>query len=342
MRITGINRVRSKGHVYLYDRKTGTRLTSDPSDPAAILKELEIIRGHRSPEQEQKDGTLGGLIAAYRASPEFTELADRTKADYQKVLDYLKPLASMSVARFNRGEFLIGVRDKAYKKHKRRFANYVVQVSRLLLTWGQPRGWAKGNEAMAVPLIRRPKKMARANRPWAPHERKVVLSRAPKQLRIPIALGMFAGAREGDAIKFPRSGYTGTHVRWTAGKNSREIWLRAHPTLRQILREAPKDSTILCLNSRDRSWTESGFRASFFKFIRELEAEGLVEPGLTFHGLRHTLGDLLGEAGCDTRDIAAVLGITEKMAEHYSKGADQRRRAESAMGKLAKLERKRK
>jgi integrase len=53
---------------------------------------------------------------------------------------------------------------------------------------------------------------------------------------------------------------------------------------------------------------------------------GKVEPGLTMHGLRHTAGKNLADAGAETRVIAAMLGhATLQMAEHYSREADRRR-----------------
>jgi integrase len=338
MRIRGINRVRSKGTLYLYDRKTGIRLKSDPNDVPAILAELATIRG-TAPAETQQDGTLGGLIAAYRASPEFSQLKPRTRSDYDQVFDYWKPLHAMQIERFNRGPFILAMRDRAFRKHKRRFANYCVQVASLLLTWAKPRGWVETNAAMDAPRLRRPKGMARANRPWTERECATVLAEAPSQLMVPIAIGMFLAPREQDVIAFPRNAYDGARIKWTAQKNDRKLWLRAHPTLREILDGVKKHATIFCLTSRKTAWTESGFRASFFKLIRRLVAEGKVAKGLTFHGLRHTLGDRLSDAGCDTRDIAAVLGITEKQAEHYSKGGDQRKRADAA---LLRLERKRK
>lgn len=42
-----------------------------------------------SETDESKPGTLGALIERYRASSAFLELAPRTRADYQKVFDYL-------------------------------------------------------------------------------------------------------------------------------------------------------------------------------------------------------------------------------------------------------------
>jgi integrase len=99
-------------------------------------------------------------------------------------------------------------------------------------------------------------------------------------------------------------------------------------------------SAVRCdrANSRGLPWTESGFRASFFKKIRELETAQLVQPGLTFHGLRHTVATILAEAGVSAEDIAAVLGQeSSEMAEHYSKEADRSRRSKAAIRKLEPL-----
>lgn len=44
---------------------------------------------------------------------------------------------------------------------------------------------------------------------------------------------------------------------------------------------------------------------------------------------------MLADAGCDTRDIQAVLGHrTAAMSEHYAKEADRKRRASAAVTKL--------
>jgi integrase len=72
--------------------------------------------------------------------------------------------------------------------------------------------------------------------------------------------------------------------------------------------------------------------------IRALEEEGLVEPGLTFHGLRHTVAALLAERGVSTADIAAVLGQkSSKTAAHYADRADRSRRARAAIKTLRPL-----
>lgn len=347
MRLRNVNKVHAKGRIYFYHRKTGVRLTGEPGSPE-FLRQWEAQEGMAA-SAEPLAGSLGALIAAYRASPEFREKAERTRSDYQRVFDYLKPLDAMPLEQVDQ-PFVIGVRDEAFEKRKRRFANYVLQVLSLLFVWGKPRGFIASNPAQDAPKIKRPRGMAKANRAWSDEERKIVLAAAPASLRAGIALGMFVGLREGDACRWPRSAYDGATIRGVAAKNGGPITLPAHPELRAILDEALKvapkvakigpagDETPIMLGERSKAgYTVSGFRARFFKLIRELTAAGKVRPGLTFHGLRHTLGKLLGDAGCDTRDIAAVFSITEAMAEHYSREASRERRAKGA---LLKLERK--
>src|SRR5262249_29118966 len=147
------------------------------------------------PAPAPQPGTLGALIAAYRASPEFELLAPRTRADYQKVFDYVKPLAGDPLLKIT-PNYVRDVRDAAFRKHKRRFANYVVQVLRLLFAWGHGR-FVDKNQAV-VPKLRRPRGAPKANRRWTRDELAIVLGAAPPELRLPIALAVCTGMRESD------------------------------------------------------------------------------------------------------------------------------------------------
>ena len=111
------------------------------------------------------------------------------------------------------------------------------------------------------------------------------------------------------------------------------------PELRVALEAAPKhDALTLCANSRGQPWTQSGFSCSFRKAIKQLEAEGSVGEGLTFHGLRHTVATVLAESGANAEDIAAVLGQrTSQMANHYSREADRSRSTKAAIKKFRPL-----
>lgn len=55
---------------------------------------------------------------------------------------------------------------------------------------------------------------------------------------------------------------------------------------------------------------------------------------VVFHGLRKTTAVVLAEAGCSTKQIAAITGQSDQMVEHYAKMADRERLAEAAVTKL--------
>ena len=82
----------------------------------------------------------------------------------------------------------------------------------------------------------------------------------------------------------------------------------------------------------------SGFNSTFIKAIAKLERDGRVDPGLTFHGLRHTCGTLLIEAGFDIDSVRRWLGHkTLAMAIHYSETADTSTRMKGMMRKFDPL-----
>jgi integrase len=109
-------------------------------------------------------------------------------------------------------EAIYKLRDKAAAAHKRRFANYTVQVLRLLFNWGIRRNRVKINPAVAVELIKPSLDAPQANRPWSPAELDAVLDAALPELRVGIALGAYVGMREGDVITAAWACYDGARI----------------------------------------------------------------------------------------------------------------------------------
>jgi hypothetical protein len=161
VRVKGVKKVRAKGHIYFYHRKTMTRLPDQFGTPEFMRAFLALEKKH---ELAAGPGTLGALIQRYRASPDFADLAANTRRTRQWVFDYLKPLDVMRLADID-SAFLYEVRDRAKVKHKRSFANLLIDVLRLLFSWASKRGLMDKNPALAVDKIRRPKDAKVVNRP---------------------------------------------------------------------------------------------------------------------------------------------------------------------------------
>lgn len=335
MRVQGIKRYRDPktGRWYCYHRKSGTPIKAE-FGTAAFFLELQQVE-ERFAGKKEKPGTLGALIREYRAAPVFQDLAERTRDDYQKVLDYLKPLDAMPLVKFDQ-PFVAQLRDKTYRKRKRRFANYVVAVLSAMLSFGLERGVVTQNAAKGVKKIRRPKTMDRANPPWPEGVYEIVMEEAPPQLRGPIATGRDTGMREGDVITLKKTAYRNRELEQITRKTGQAVYWPCTDRLAAEIEAQPKhDAITLFANSYGRPWTESGFRASFFKLLRRLEEEGKIPGGLTFHGLRHTIGSEISENGFDDRTVADALGqSTEKQAAHYTRGANLRRKMKGVVDKL--------
>jgi len=312
------------GRPRCYHRATRTAidLAKAPLGSVEFLAECARIAALTQPVGTPKPGTLGMLIAAYRAHEAFTGLAHRTREDYQRIFDYLKPIDGTALVKFNR-PLVVRIRDKASKRG-RRFANYVKAVLSIIFSWGVERDYLKFNAAEKVKNIRRPKGLPQSNRPWSDEERYAVLEEVPAHIKPAVALMMFTGLGPKDALKLPRSSYRDGEIATRRSKTGEPVSWPAPEELRRILAAAPMHEAItLCANSVGKPWTESGFRASWRHIRVRLEGAGSIGPGLTLYGLRHTVAVILRELGYDERTIADALGQkTIEMARHYSEGAD--------------------
>ena len=106
-----------------------------------------------------------------------------------------------------------------------------------------------------------------------------------------------------------------------------------------LLDQAPShDAVTITATTHGTPWTVSGFNSTFIKAIAKLVREGKVGTGLTFHGLRHTCGTLLIEAGVSLDTVRRWLGQkTLAMAIYYSETADTSKQMRTAMNKLDPL-----
>jgi hypothetical protein len=324
------------GRIRCYHRKTGEPIDLEkyPLGSAGFFAEVARIGGLVK-ETEPKPGTLGMLISAYRAHPAFTDLAPRTKSDYQTAFDYLKPIADTPLVRFDK-PLVVRIRDKAAKDKGRKFANDVKARFSGLFGWGSERGYVGANHAAGIKDIRRPKDMPDANRPWADEERHVVLQEAPAHMLSGFGLMMFMALGPKDALTLPKSSYKGGEIGARRSKTGQPVFWECPAPLKAILEAAPTHNAItLCANSDGKPWTVSGFRASWRPIRKQLEGEGKIGPGLTLYGLRHTVAVILRELGYDERTIADMLGQkTIEMARHYAKGADLKPKMRGVVKKL--------
>lgn len=329
MRVKHLHAVRGRDKVYVYHRPSGMRVAGIErrngrleASQAAFAEIGRLNSARTSPVP----GTLGGVFDAYRATPHWRALQQRTRSDYEALFDWLAPERAKSLRHIPMQaltpEMIVSIRDRAHEVKGWRRANYVLSVLSVLCEWARSKRIVPTNPCSGVARVAKPSGAKVVNRRWEQWEIDAVLAAARRdapQLVLPILIARYTGMRQGDVLRLGVTAWDGRSLRWRANKNGAEQEMTPPP--RDLVAalnarcEAPHGRKM-CLNSHGDAWGEdgSGFRASFFKLIRRLEAEGKVRAGLTFHGLRHTVGVELAEANASEETIKAMLGNVSNAA----------------------------
>lgn len=319
------------GKLRLYHRPTGTPIASVYGSPE-FFAELARLNAKMQRQASKPKGTLLQVWEAYR-KPAFLTLAPETQKGYEKYFKLLAPFHNTPIKEIDSAT-ISEIRDDLFVTKGRRTANYVMAVLSVVFAFAVEKKYARTNPVKEVKRVRRPKKAPRANRPWTASECRIVIDRAPPHLCLPLALCMFTGMRKRDALTLtPAAIDKEGRLTFETSKTDEMVSVMPHPLLRTILDRRPHpNAKTLAVTLDGTPWTSSGFDTVWSRFKAGLEAEGLVAPGLTIHGLRHTVGGLLADAGCDPDTIRRVLGQkTLHMALLYSERAKRTRDTRAAM-----------
>jgi integrase len=307
IRVRGVNRVTAKGRVYHYHRATGARLQSDPSNAAAFAAEVAALDAVAPKPKDGKPGTVGGLIATYKAAAQFAVLKPDTQKGYRRGFDCCRAIDAMPIHELTQ-PFILALQERVYKKHGRWLANMTVKVLSVALGWGLPRGICLSNPAKGIPMIRRRTGQV-ANKAWLPGEVDAALKLAKGGLRKGIALAYFGGLRKKDVVELEASARGRREIEMTQSKTGQELTLFEAKRLSRVLDEKDaKPGRTIVVNTYGEPYTRDGFDSVFDKLKRKLVKDKLIRPGLTFHGLRKSLGKRAADMGASENDIAAVLG----------------------------------
>jgi integrase len=321
-----------------YHRASGTPipLHLEGAALAAEVHRLNLL--HQKQKVESTPGSLRLLVDDYKANSEHWEsLRDRTRKDYERVLKWLgdggldTPLVDITAPE------IAELRNKARTAHEYKFANQVLTTLKMVLQHGFENGFVSENAAAGIKRSQRPKarfdaevdeEEYAANRPWTKAERSYVLQYAPIHLRVPVALGLYTGARQGDILRMSKRAYMDGWIRFTASKNRKRIEVPVSDDLAALLAAIPiNEATTLVVNSRLKPWSSDGFRTSWGKWRDKAEKDGHIGPDLTFHGTRHTIATALSEDGWDDKSIGLQLGQdSDAMPKHYSRRAKHEER----------------
>jgi hypothetical protein len=148
--LKGIVKVTAKGRTYYYAWRGGPRLRGEPGSPEFLASYNEAIESRRTPEP----GRFKSLVVLYRASADYSKLADSTRKNWSPWLDRIADyFGDLRIAQFDRPEKIRKVirRWRNQWADKPRTADYGMQVlSRVLSHAVDPLGKIASNPCEGI------------------------------------------------------------------------------------------------------------------------------------------------------------------------------------------------
>lgn len=149
--------------------------------------------------------------------------------------------------------------------------------------------------------------------------------------RLAYALLLYTGQRVGDVAKMRRADLSEAGIHVVQEKTGAELWVPVHPELARAMKACPAKGLTLIGDSAGRPLKRPAISAMMRAAIKDAE----LPSRCVSHGLRKARSRLLAEAGASAKEIASITGHkTLKEIERYTKAADQKKLARSAMNRL--------
>ena len=300
--------------------------TQDTSHPNFYAEYAAILRGEfdKKPLEARTSDkrTFNKLIQSYENSYRYKKLAASSAKKYDQVLRLLERKLGNVNPNVLRRKDVIALRDA--NSEKPRFADYCVQVTRILMEHAIDMDWVDTNHAKGVQLIGTTKA---PRQPWpfalVDEFRKVADPRT--LLLFELLLG--TGQRIGDVLEMQWQEISEGGVYVTQNKTGALLWIPFGARLLTLLGNTKKQSMFIVTKpSGDGPWTYNGAEKAIKKYRKLIGAEKY-----DIHSLRYTAASEMALAGCSDEEIASVTGQTLEMVQHYTKAVRQKANAMKAL-----------
>jgi integrase len=276
-----------------------------PGTPEFVIQYRDAHASLRKP----RAGTLMSLIAEFKASAEFRQLAPSSVRAYTSYIRLIEdeygelPLAALEDRRV-RGEFKAW-RDRFAATPRK--ADYAWATLSRILSFAKDRGLIATNPCEGGGRLY---SADRTDKIWRDADVEAFLKVAAPELALAMLLALWTGQRQGDLLRLPWSAYDGRHIGLQQSKTGRRVTLPVGAPLRIALDRTERRGPMVLTTLRGKPWTPDGFRTSWAKACKRA---GIT--GLTFHDLRGsavvrlalTVPQIATFTGHSLRDVEAIL-----------------------------------
>lgn len=315
-----------------YYRRRGrkrVRLPGKPGDREFMAAYIEADRGPESASAVDL-GTFSGLAHAYRRSANFISLRESTKTTYRREIDrFCAEHGSKRVAHLQRRHIreMMAARAAASGPEA---GNNLFRIVRILCAFAIDNEVRADNPTLGV---RRFRKQGDGFPAWSEEDVASYLTRwgAGSVERLALVLLLYTGQRRSDVIRMGWQHVRGDTIRVSQSKTGAQLVIPMHPELGAVLQALSKDQLTFLTTQYGKPFKNS---AAFGNRFRQwCDAAGL--PNRSAHGLRKSAAVRLVEAGCSSKEVAAITGHASlREIERYTRAAEQEKLARAAIARL--------
>ena len=315
-----------KGYLYFLRKGICQRMPDDPTSDEffalyARMREARVISA------VPKGKSFHALIAHYKRSKRYTKLADRTTADYDKILSYIdQTFGPLPVAKLRRKDV---VRARDSNADAQRFANYIVQVLRVILEHARDIGWREDNPAKGVSLL---KSEGAGRKPWPVDMIAAFRKIADDRARLIFELCLGTGQRIGDVLRMRWDHLEAGGIHVQQGKTKRALWIPLTDDLQLVLARTQRRGLYIASDDMTRPLRYHQARHAIAAVRKQIGAEEYP-----IHSLRYSTASELARLGCSDDLIMAITGHnTVAMVAKYAGAERQKVRAINAQSRRNK------
>lgn len=309
--------------VYFFRRgKTAWIKFQSAAHTPEFAREYALLLADKAPPVP-KGKTFVALIGSYRQSPRYRKLAPRTRADYERVLQWADAKLGDKPADKFRPMHVARARDE----NAGRFGNYIVQVLRVLFGHAVDVGICDVNPAKG---IRVQTLDTEAREPWPAAKVAQFREAAPigTRARLIFELLLGTGQRIGDALRMRWNDLQDGGVNVRQGKTGARLWVPLTRDLQAVLDATPRKGLTI-LTQHDGKPLRYRSAADDVAAVREQ----IGAMAWDLHSLRYSAASELARLGCTDEQIASITGHSSlAMVKKYAGAERQLARAKEVKG----------
>lgn len=326
------------GHARFYFRRRGYARVTLPGLPWSPTFMAAYEAARRNPPLPigagaVVPGSLRHLAALWFGSQAYKNLKPITRSTYRNIAERFcrettqdgRPYGDLQAAALQRGHIVKLMQRRAAKPDS---ANGLRKVLRSLMRHAVEIEMRRDDPTRDVKSL---KGRPGGYHPWSEEEIAQFEARHPigTRARLAFALLLHSGQRRSDAVRMGRQHVKDGCLYVRQQKTGVELWIPVHAGLAEVIARTPSDHLTFLTTSFGKPFTAAGF-GNWFR-------DRCDEAGLdhcSAHGLRKAASRRLAECGCTTHEIASITGHASlKEVERYTKSADRKRLAATAMAK---------